>query len=64
MQSSGGWTSSADLPFQLFGLLALGILVLMAATSHDFWLHTLTAPFVTSAPPLDVALPDLDDEPF
>lgn len=42
--SAGGWTSAADVPFQLFGLAALTILVAMAATSHDFWLHTLTAP--------------------
>ena len=34
----------AQLPFQPFGLAALGILFLMAATSHDFWLHNLTAP--------------------
>lgn len=31
-------------PFQPFGLAALLILFLMAATSHDFWLHNLTAP--------------------
>ena len=42
--SSGGWTSTADVPFELFGAGALGILVVMAATSHDFWLRTLTAP--------------------
>lgn len=42
--SSGGWTSAADVPFQLFGAVALVILTVMAATSHDFWLHTLTAP--------------------
>jgi len=42
--TSGGWTSPADVPFALFGAVALAILVLMAATSHDFWLHTLTAP--------------------
>src|SRR5207237_9511114 len=29
-------------PFQFFGFLALAILFLMAATSHDFWQHTLT----------------------
>jgi nitrite reductase/ring-hydroxylating ferredoxin subunit len=34
----------SQLPFQLFGLAAFGILFLMAATSHDFWLHNLTAP--------------------
>ena len=42
--SGGNWTSAADVPFELFGAAALAILVLMAATSHDFWLHTLTAP--------------------
>lgn len=31
-------------PFQPFGLAALVILALMAATSHDFWLAQLTAP--------------------
>ena len=31
-------------PFQSFGLGALLILFVMAATSHDFWLHNLTAP--------------------
>jgi sulfoxide reductase heme-binding subunit YedZ len=36
--------SVAQVPFQPFGLAALVILFLMAATSHDFWLHNLTAP--------------------
>ncbi len=36
--------SSAGLPFQAFGILGLVILLLMAATSHDFWLANLTAP--------------------
>ncbi len=31
-------------PFEILGLLALIILFLMAATSHDFWLANLTAP--------------------
>ncbi len=31
-------------PFQAFGFLALLILFVMAATSHDFWLANLTAP--------------------
>src|SRR6266568_2966709 len=31
-------------PFQPFGFFALVILVLMAATSHDFWLANLSAP--------------------
>jgi len=34
--------SLANFPFQQLGLLALLILFLMAATSHDFWLHTLS----------------------
>jgi len=38
------YTSIHQLPFQPFGLAALLILFLMAATSHDFWLHNLTAP--------------------
>jgi sulfoxide reductase heme-binding subunit YedZ len=34
----------AAVPFQVFGFFALLILLLMAATSHDFWLANLTAP--------------------
>ncbi len=34
----------SQFPFQAFGLGALFILFLMAATSHDFWLANLTAP--------------------
>lgn len=33
-----------EFPFQAFGFLALIILFIMAATSHDFWLVQLTAP--------------------
>lgn len=36
--------SLATLPFQPFGFVALLIILLMAATSHDFWLANLTAP--------------------
>src|SRR5215831_15819097 len=36
--------SIAGVPFQPFGFFALVILLLMAATSHDFWLANLTAP--------------------
>ena len=36
--------SLGTLPFQTFGLVALLIILLMAATSHDFWLANLTAP--------------------
>ncbi len=36
--------TAARFPFQAFGLAALVILFVMAATSHDYWLHNLTAP--------------------
>jgi len=36
--------SIAGVPFQPFGFFALVILLLMAATSHDFWLANLSAP--------------------
>ncbi len=36
--------SIAGIPFQPFGFFALVILLLMAATSHDFWLANLSAP--------------------
>jgi nitrite reductase/ring-hydroxylating ferredoxin subunit/DMSO/TMAO reductase YedYZ heme-binding membrane subunit len=35
----------AAFPFEPFGFVALVILFLMAATSHDFWLRNLDAPF-------------------
>lgn len=31
-------------PFELFGMFALGVLIVMAVTSHDFWLRFLTPP--------------------
>src|SRR6266496_4420003 len=42
--SNTSYASLADFPFQALGFFALLILFLMAATSHDFWLHNLTAP--------------------
>jgi len=42
--SNGRYDSLAAFPFQPLGLLALMILFLMAATSHDFWLANLSAP--------------------
>ena len=42
--SNTRYTSLANFPFQPLGLVALIILFLMAATSHDFWLANLTAP--------------------
>lgn len=44
LTSNTRFTSVADFPFQVLGLVALVILFLMAATSHDFWLNNLTAP--------------------
>lgn len=38
------WDSLAHFPFQPLGAAALLIIVLMASTSHDFWLANLTAP--------------------
>lgn len=35
--SPGGYGTLSDLPFQPFGVAALAILFVMAATSHDFW---------------------------
>lgn len=37
--------SVSGVPFQAFGFVALVILLLMAVTSHDFWLANLGAPF-------------------
>jgi nitrite reductase/ring-hydroxylating ferredoxin subunit/DMSO/TMAO reductase YedYZ heme-binding membrane subunit len=42
--SNPRFDSLSQFPFQPLGLLALVILFLMAATSHDFWLANLTAP--------------------
>lgn len=42
--NDGSFSSTATLPFQVFGVAALAIVVVMAATSHDFWLANLGAP--------------------
>ena len=42
LSSNTRFRTVADFPFELLGLAALLILFLMAATSHDFWLHNLT----------------------
>ena len=44
LTSNTRWNSLADFPFQQLGFAALLILFLMASTSHDFWLHNLSAP--------------------
>lgn len=40
--NGGEYLSFARFPFQVLGIVALAILFLMAATSHDFWLKNLT----------------------
>ncbi len=42
--SNPRYGSVADFPFEALGFFALVILFLMAATSHDFWLRSLSAP--------------------
>lgn len=37
------WTSLANFPFQPLGFVAFLILALMAGTSHDLWLHKMSA---------------------
>ncbi|MFK7732604.1 MAG: Rieske 2Fe-2S domain-containing protein [Pseudomonadales bacterium] len=43
--SPGSYESITDFPFQRFGVFALLILFVMAATSHDYWNTNLGAPF-------------------
>jgi nitrite reductase/ring-hydroxylating ferredoxin subunit/DMSO/TMAO reductase YedYZ heme-binding membrane subunit len=42
LASNTRFSSLSQFPFQQLGLVALIILFLMAATSHDFWLHVLS----------------------
>jgi nitrite reductase/ring-hydroxylating ferredoxin subunit len=42
LTSNTRYSSVPQFPFQILGLLGLLILFLMAATSHDFWLHLLS----------------------
>ena len=42
--TSSEYASLTSFPFQQLGLVALVILFLMAATSHDFWLRSLSPP--------------------
>jgi nitrite reductase/ring-hydroxylating ferredoxin subunit/DMSO/TMAO reductase YedYZ heme-binding membrane subunit len=44
LTSNRNFASLADFPFQQLGFVALLVLFLMAATSHDFWLRNLTPP--------------------
>lgn len=45
LTSNPRWDSVHQFPFELAGLGAFIILFLMASTSHDFWLHTLSPGF-------------------
>ena len=42
LSSDGSFTDGGAFPFQPLGVVVLGVLFLMAATSHDFWLANLT----------------------
>ena len=42
LNSNPRYGSVAQFPFEILGAFALAILFVMAATSHDFWLHNLT----------------------
>lgn len=42
LASNTNYTSITSFPFEMLGIIALAILFLMAATSHDFWLHNLS----------------------
>jgi nitrite reductase/ring-hydroxylating ferredoxin subunit/DMSO/TMAO reductase YedYZ heme-binding membrane subunit len=42
--SNTSFGSIAGFPFELFGIFALVILIVLAATSHDFWLSFLSPP--------------------
>jgi sulfoxide reductase heme-binding subunit YedZ len=45
LSSNKAFNSIPDFPFQLLGFFALMILMLMAVTSHDFWLKNLSPKF-------------------
>ncbi len=44
LSSNTSFGQFAGFPFEVFGILALLILMVLAATSHDFWLNFLTPP--------------------
>ncbi|MEL6586289.1 MAG: Rieske 2Fe-2S domain-containing protein [Pseudomonadota bacterium] len=43
-QANTSYGQIAGFPFEIFGVVALVILLVLAATSHDFWLKFLTPP--------------------
>ncbi|MEM6546105.1 MAG: Rieske (2Fe-2S) protein [Pseudomonadota bacterium] len=42
--SNTAWDRAVGMPFEAFGIFALLVLLILAATSHDFWLSFLTPP--------------------
>ena len=42
LSSDGAFGGGGEVPFQPLGVIALAVLFVMAATSHDFWLANLT----------------------
>lgn len=44
LESGTGLTQFIGFPIELLGIAAFFILVVMAVTSHDFWMHFLTPP--------------------
>ena len=44
LESGTGLTQFIGFPIELIGIAAFIILVIMAVTSHDFWMHFLTPP--------------------
>ena len=44
LSSNSSYGRVAGFPFELFGVAALTILIILAATSHDFWLSFLRPP--------------------
>lgn len=44
LSANTSYSQLLGFPFEIFGLFALAVLVVLAATSHDFWLSFLTAP--------------------
>lgn len=44
LSANTSYGQALGFPFEAFGIFALGVLIVLAATSHDFWLSFLTAP--------------------
>ena len=44
LSANTSYTRVSGFPFEIFGVAAILVLILLAATSHDFWLAFLTPP--------------------